>query len=82
MPLCYNEAEIQEHIFLNRHPAKRVWFAPPLGFHIPIYVDLKLWMLNLFNNRDQRCTQVVCATHEDVERKEPTDIPKQIVQPI
>ncbi|MCH97471.1 retrotransposon unclassified-like protein [Trifolium medium] len=44
-PLCYQQAEDYEHIFMSCPIAKLTWFASPLGLHAPSDLDVNSWVL-------------------------------------
>lgn len=61
-PLCHFSLKTEEHLFLNFPDTRRVWFAPPLAFHIPNKIYIHVWMLKWFQCRDQSWANLVCAT--------------------
>lgn len=61
-PLCHFSLETEEHVFLDFQDTRRVWFSPPLEFHIPKKIYIHVWMLKWFQCRDQSWAQLVCAT--------------------
>lgn len=43
-PLCYSEKESREHLFMLCPLVQQIWFASPLGLHIPHNVNLLSWL--------------------------------------
>lgn len=64
-PICppyASEDENKKNLFLKCNVAKLVWFAPALGFHVPVDTDVKGWIQVWLNFKDKKGVALVCAT--------------------
>ncbi|PNY16580.1 ribonuclease H, partial [Trifolium pratense] len=61
-PLCFNDIECNEHLFMHCPLSKQVWFSSPLGLHAPNNVGLISWMQLWLSNPDKLASQLFSTT--------------------
>lgn len=61
-PLCNENSETDEHLFMHCNATKAVWFASPLGIHVLENADLKAWVLKWLTCKEQLGSQIFCST--------------------
>ncbi|GAU29911.1 hypothetical protein TSUD_148190 [Trifolium subterraneum] len=61
-PLCYQQAEDYEHLFMSCPFSKLTWFASPLGLHAPSNVDVNSWVLQGLSNPLVEGVQIFCTS--------------------
>ncbi|GAU47092.1 hypothetical protein TSUD_369250 [Trifolium subterraneum] len=60
-PLCYQQVEDYEHLFMSCPFAKLTWFASPLDLHAPSNVDVNSWVLQGLSNPLVEGVQIFCT---------------------
>jgi hypothetical protein len=60
--LCNENSETDDHLFMHCNVVRAVWFASPLGIHVPENIDLKSWILTWLTCEEHFGSQVFCAT--------------------
>lgn len=61
-PLCFQEAESSEHLFLYCPLAQQVWFSSLLGIKPPPNADLLQWLSSWFQCKNPFAIQLLCTT--------------------
>jgi len=60
-PLCFNEVETSQHLFMDCNIAKLTWFSSSLGLHVPQNSSLNNWLLCWLKRKDTLGTQLFCS---------------------
>ncbi|XP_058759872.1 uncharacterized protein LOC131633172 [Vicia villosa] len=58
---CQSGIETLQHIFMDCHFAKQVLFASPIGYRIPICLDVNFWIQSVLEGIDVHSVQLFCA---------------------
>ncbi|XP_058774363.1 uncharacterized protein LOC131648640 [Vicia villosa] len=57
-PLCQNQVETSDHLFLHYNVSKQVWFLSPLGLRIPPSTGIDYWIDKMLNVGDSYGSQL------------------------
>ncbi|GAU38301.1 hypothetical protein TSUD_157860 [Trifolium subterraneum] len=60
-PLCHHGLESSNHLFMNCNLMRLTLFASNLGSHIPVSVDVSVWILSWLTCKDMIGTQLFCV---------------------
>lgn len=58
---CHDATENVDHLFMKCNFAKASCFSPPLGYRIPVDVDLLDWMGSILLSKDVVSAQILCT---------------------
>ncbi|XP_039683130.1 uncharacterized protein [Medicago truncatula] len=61
-PLCFEEEETPEHLFMCCRFSQQTCFSLTLGLHVPSHCCLKLWMSDWLNKKDHLAAQIFGIT--------------------
>ena len=61
-PLCFEEEETLDHLFMCCRFSQQTWFSSTLGLHVASHCFLKLWMSDCLNKKDHLAAHIFGIT--------------------